>query len=115
MYAIEQEEHTHTSGVCTSRLDRCYINLDPTNFQDRTAYCIADDWCKHLSDHRPIKCGIRVSKREDWANAPIPAYVYADTQWRTRLGTLLKQHSTEGMGALLRLRLLKWAMKKAAE
>ena len=41
--------------------------------------------------------------------------MHADEKWGTRLDTLLKQHSTEGMGALLRLRLLKWAMKKAAE
>ena len=82
---LEQEHCTHENALARSRLDRIYTNQHLTEQLDRHYFCVALEWKRGLSAHRPISFGRRRSCAHSFAERPLPPAAMEDPTWPSRV------------------------------
>ena len=78
---IPQDEHTHMSSICSSRLDRVYLRSHMADAQDRDHFCVSLQFDRKLSNHRPISFGRRAPVKKA-GTRPLPTEIFKTREWR---------------------------------
>eukprot|EP00959_Pyramimonas_sp_CCMP1952_P345979 7246077-Pyramimonas_sp.AAC.1 len=63
---------THSSATSRSRLDRFYVNMEPTDLLDRQITIGVDEWDFGTSNHRPVFFARRAPPPKSSSARPIP-------------------------------------------
>ena len=81
MHELQQDEYTFAGGTAHARLDRAYTNMHVANQLDSVLVCCALEWCKHLSDHRPVRFGRVGRQHKRNRDAGVPAWTVEHEHW----------------------------------
>ena len=103
---LYQPHGTHDNAGARSRLDRIYTSSGVADQLDAQLGCAALDWCKHLSDHRPIIFFRRVGRLKGPANPTFLEGPIKHPSWPKRDALEFKEQLQEQGGPQCPLRQL---------
>jgi len=122
LYELDQRMATFEEAGVRSRIDRVYTNLPPADGLDRHIFCTALEWVPNLSAHRALAFGRRAKNEQQEVMKAIPSWVIKHERFpRTVAENFFKLEADwskehgRGTPALLQLKLLKLAIRKAAD
>ena len=82
---LYQPHGTHDSAGARSRLDRVYVSSGIAEQLDAQLGCATLDWCKNLSDHRPLVFFRRVGKLDIPGKESLPEGPIKHPSWPLRV------------------------------
>ena len=113
LHELYQPHGTHDCAGARSRLDRVYTSAGVTDQLDVHLGCAPLDWCKSLSDHRPVIFFRRLSSAPDFGKNTLPEGPINHPSWPRRVALEFQdQMSSQNspQGALRQLFILKQAI-----
>ena len=82
---LHQPHGTHDSAGARSRLDRIYVSSGVAEQLDAQMGCSTLDWCKMLSDHRPLIFFRKVGMQSASGKATLPEGPLKHPSWSLRV------------------------------